>query len=205
MVGPCPVFLQAIWTATSLMKSRGLARALVVYGETCSGRQRCFGRIAEHRPRDFFSDGAGAVLLDRTSSLTVASYGDAENGEYWDYFSDSNADRFDLAATRDSLILGRKALQQCLDHAGWSINEVDTFLLPNEVETLNTFLTRRLHIPAARVFRALNVVSHAWGVDPIANLQTLLSQAPLAPGARIVCSSRALGSSAFLGLRVAQG
>jgi 3-oxoacyl-[acyl-carrier-protein] synthase III len=205
MTGNCSVFFQAMWMARAWLLTQGMRRALVVYSETCAEATRIPGPLIENAPRDIFSDAAGAVLIEEGGGLALRSYGAAQNAEWWSYFTTYGAggvDGRELDVLRGSMEVCKLALRRTLDGAGYSIDQIDAFAMPNEVGVLMRWIERHLRIPFARVVQVPRAPSHAWAIDPIYNLQHLMSTGNLAPGSRIVCLSRAIGSAGALALEV---
>ena len=201
VTGPCPVLFQSIWMARAWLRSEGARRALVVYAETCEAEQRVLGPIHASAPRDIFSDAAGAVLIEQGAGLALRGYGNVQTSAWWEYFEGTLASAGDeLQITRDSVEASKLAVHRCLETSRFSLDEIDAFILPNEVDLLMRFIARHLRIPAGRLVRLPRAPSHAWAVDPIHSLERLMRTHELPPAKRVVCLSRGAGIAAALAL-----
>jgi 3-oxoacyl-[acyl-carrier-protein] synthase III len=205
MTGGCPVLFRAIWMARAWLRSEGGRRALVVYSECCDGNQRILGpAVASSSLRDILSDAAGAVLVEQGAGLALRGYGNVENAEWWRYFHKHQvgAAGQEMQIVRESMEASQRALKLSLEMAGFTIGSLDAVILPNEADVLMRFIARHLHVPRDRVVRTPRAPSHAWAVDTIHSLEHLVTSRTLAPGTRIACLSRGIGSAAALALEV---
>ncbi len=204
MTGGCPVLFRAIWMARAWLRSEGGRRALVVYSECCDDNRRILGPALASSPRDILSDAAGAVLVEKGGGLALQGYGNVENAKWWQYFHKDQVGSKgqEMQILRESMEASQRALNLSLEMAGFTIGSLDAVILPNEADVLMRFIARQLHIPRDRLVLTPRAPSHAWAVDTIHSLEHLVTSRQLAPGARIACLSRGIGSAAALALEV---
>ena len=169
------------------------------------GAARILGSIDEAAPRDIFSDGAAAVLIEEGPGLALRGYGNVESAEHWKHYDpdhlDQEAGSRELQIARDSMEASKKALKLSLEAAGFPLNRVDAFVMPNELDALTRFLARHMRFPPDRIVRTERPPSHVWAVDPIYNLEYLVAQG-LAPGSRVLCMTRGVAAAGALALEV---
>ena len=119
--GGCAAFVVMLSRARSMLREdEAIKCVLVVCAFKLVGVPlRSIGRMSETVMRDIFSDGAGAVLVERgAGDITLLSTGYATTGLHWDQYYDRvrrrRAAQRDIVVMQDSIVVFRTALERCL-------------------------------------------------------------------------------------------
>jgi 3-oxoacyl-[acyl-carrier-protein] synthase III len=206
--GGCAAFVEMIARARSLLREdEAVRRVLVVCAFKLEGRPlRSVGRMSEHVMRDVFSDGAGAVLVERgVGELTLLGTGYATTGLYWDYYDrfDAGEPFSDIEVMRDSVMVFRTSIERCLRAAGLAREGIASALLPLEGPLLPRSLARAMGLDLDRVYLPAGLPMHVGGADSMVALEHFMANRAGAIGDHVLVVARGVGAMGVAALRLA--
>lgn len=146
----CAGFLNALITANGIMSADpSITHALVVGSEVNSR----WVAQNDFTTAPYFADGAGAVVLGPSPVGFMSSSVWTDSDGY-----EAVRCRRDVPMEQQGSVTGRLALQhlprvtrEATDKAGWTVNDVDTFVFHQASLRLIEFLAAMLHVPMSKV------------------------------------------------------
>lgn len=150
----CPGWIEGVLQAHAFIKSGMAKKVLVIGAETLS-------RVVDIHDRDsmIYSDGAGATILEATDSDSgILAFGSAthafDEANYL-FFGSSNNQNLDID-TKYIKMHGRKiyefaltnvpkAMKECLDNSGISVNDVKKILIHQANEKMDEAIINRFY------------------------------------------------------------
>ena len=175
----CTGFIYALYVADSIMRSKGLNRALVI------GAER-FSKIVNWEDRTtciLFGDGAGAVLLERSEEEGILGFDLGADGSYGEllavpsvgsdeqfpYFVRMKGNEVFKVAVRTMVESAKKALEKC----NLSPDDLD-LLIPHQANLrIIKAIAERLGIPEEKIVVNLN----RYGNTSAASIPVALDEA----------------------------
>jgi 3-oxoacyl-[acyl-carrier-protein] synthase III len=204
----CSKTLVGIARAQAAIQNGEAERVLVLCAEVWRfpKDRRSFGDVTEKRYQDLFSDGASAILVERTDVVKLCGFASAQDpvvSHFYDQYDpgrpQSDEDVFrEMVALRESTNLTIRAFTQALEDAGLQRSDLHHVILPQEAAPLRPFLMRILNLPADLLIEDAAAVAHLGSSDPILALERASARGLIERGQRIALVGRAVGSAAVL-------
>jgi 3-oxoacyl-[acyl-carrier-protein] synthase III len=205
--GGCAAFVVMLARARSMLREdEAMKCVLVVCAFKLEGVPlRSIGRMSETVMRDIFSDGAGAVLVERgAGDITLLSTGYATTGLHWDYYErfDAGEPVSDIVVMQDSIVVFRTALERCLSGAKLSREDIASALFPFEGPLLPRSFARAMGLDLDRMYLPAGLPMHVGSADSMFALEHFLASRAGAPGDHVLMVSRGLGAMGVAALRL---
>ena len=184
MIFGCPGWIEGVIQANAFIKSGIAKKCLVIGGETLS-------RVVDEHDRDsmIYSDGAGAAIVEAKDTngeiLSHASVTHANGEAYYLFFDKTNLED-GCEDTRYIKMHGRKiyefacthvpkAMAECLDQSGVSIDEVKKIFIHQANEKMDEAIVKRFYRLYGKEAPAdiMPMSIHKLGNSSVATIPTL--------------------------------
>lgn len=214
---PCSESITALRLARSLLRDDAkLQRILIVFGEKRETDRTLGFDVVTYQP--VFSDAGAAALITRDSAWEILGFGEASNGDYWDFLKKIRSrprnppkkaaateividpERAKLAV--DGARLHTRALNACLAAAGMTRDEIDVVLLTREGPRIPQAIMRQLDIAPEKLFAPPRGATHVGMGDYLLHLSSMLEAGLIGKANQVfLLGSRAVGTIRFCVMR----